>query len=141
MQDKLKEALGYALVRAFRGVNRAHNRALRPQGLSAEQAHVLLVLWLQGPMKIGELQRLLALSSATLTGAVDRMERAGLLKRVQDPKDRRAYRLEATVDAKRRTPIERALEDTEERCFSPLTKDERRRLLRLLEKVSAGLEG
>src|SRR5688572_19792290 len=95
MQDKaLKSALGYALVRAFRQVNRAHNRALKPLGISAEQAHILLVLWREGPLKVGELQKTLALSSPTLTGALDRMERSGLVRRVADPGDRRAFRIE-----------------------------------------------
>jgi len=137
----LRDALGFALVRTFRGVNRMHNRALRPLGLSAEQAHVLIVLWIEGPMKIGELQRTLALSSATLTGAVDRMERAGLVRRVPDPADRRAFRLEPVrIDARRRRAVEDTLEATEERCFSALNRAERRELMALLDKVAASLD-
>ena len=49
---RLRGSLGYALVRAFRAVNRASNRTLRPHGLSAEQAHILLVLWLEGAMRM-----------------------------------------------------------------------------------------
>jgi DNA-binding MarR family transcriptional regulator len=141
MQDnRLRDALGFALVRTFRGVNRAHNRALRPFGLSAEQAHVLIALWLEGPMKVGELQRLLALSSATLTGAIDRMEKAGLVRRVPDPDDRRAFRVEpARIEARRRRAVEDTLEETEERCFSTLTGAERRKLYELLGKIMAGL--
>src|SRR6266481_2389479 len=101
--DRLDNALGYALVRAFRHVNRAHNRALLPFELSAEQAHILLVLWLTGPMKIGDLQRSLVLSSGTLTGAIDRMEKAGLVRRVPDPDDGRAWRIETgSMNARRR---------------------------------------
>src|SRR5215469_13353449 len=96
MQDKrLQESIGYALVRAFRTVNRDTTRALAPHGLSAEQAHILLILWdAARPMKVGELQRVLALGSGTLTGALDRMEKASLLRRVPDPNDRRAFVIE-----------------------------------------------
>ena len=58
MQDnRLGDSLGYALVRLFRRVNRETGRALAPYKLSAEQAHILLVLWLDGPIKIGELAK------------------------------------------------------------------------------------
>ena len=141
MQDKrLESSLGYALVRAFRHVNRASNQALRAHGLSAEQAHILLVLWFEGPMKVGELQRVLALSSGTLTGALDRMDEAGLVRRVADPHDRRTWRVEpAPFDARRRRAIESVLEKTEEQSFSSLTGPERRELLRLLTKIADGM--
>jgi DNA-binding MarR family transcriptional regulator len=138
MQDeRLRAALGYALVRAFRRVNRAHNRALRPLGLSAEQAHILLVLWLEGPMKVGELQRTLALSSATLTGAIDRMQRSGLVRRVRDPEDGRAWILEpGGFDARQRRAVEATLVRTEDECFSALGERGRKQLLELLATVS-----
>ena len=136
MQDKLERSLGYALIRAFRAANRATNRALLPHGLSAEQAHILMALWIEGPMKVGELQRVLALGSGTLTGALDRMDRAGLVRRVADPEDGRAWRVEpASIDRRKRLAIERTLEDVEERAFSTLGKDERATLLRLLRKL------
>jgi DNA-binding MarR family transcriptional regulator len=113
---------------------------LRAHGLSAEQAHILLVLWFEGPMKVGELQRVLALSSGTLTGALDRMDEAGLVRRVADPHDRRTWRVEpAPFDARRRRAIESVLEKTEEQSFSSLTGPERRELLRLLTKIADGM--
>ena len=142
MQDnRLRDSLGYALVRAFRLVNREHGRSVAPYGLSGEQAHILLVLWLDGPKKVGELQRFLTLGSGTLTGALDRMEAAGLVRRVPDPDDRRAWRVEAVrIEARRRRAVETALETTEASCFEALTRAERTELLRLLRKLTAALE-
>jgi MarR family transcriptional regulator, organic hydroperoxide resistance regulator len=135
--DRVRRSLGYALVRAFRNVNRATSRALLPFELSSEQAHILLILWIEGPMKIGELQRLLALSSGTLTGAIDRMDKAGLVRRVPDPTDGRAYKVEPVAfDAKRRRAIETTLEGAEAQCFSRLTSRESQELFRLLQKLS-----
>lgn len=141
MQDnRLRDSLGYALVRVFRQVNREHGRAVAAHGITAEQAHVLLVLWLEGPQKVGELQRFLALSSGTLTGALDRLEAAGLVRRRPDPDDRRAFRVEpVAMAARRRHAIEAVVADTEARCFGGLRPAERARLLKLLHKVSAGL--
>lgn len=135
--DRLRSSLGYALVRAFRTVNRHSNRALAPLGLSAEQAHILLVLWLDGPLKMGELQRELALSSGTLSGAVDRMVEAGLVRRVQDRDDRRAWVVEPVpVEARKRRAIEKTLEGIEEHAFAMLRPRERRFLLAMLARIA-----
>lgn len=143
MQDdsRLRASLPHALVRLFRLVNRAHNRALKAHGLSAEQAHVLTSLWLAGPMTIGQLQRMLALSSPTLTGAIDRMEAQGLLRREPSPDDRRAVVIVPDPSAARkRKALEATLDALEADCFAALTPAERRDLLRLLHKAAAGLE-
>ena len=141
MQDEvLDEHLGHAVVRVFRLVNRACNRALAEHDLSAEQAHVLSVLWALGPMTMGDLQRTLALSSATLTGAIDRMELQELVRRVPSPADRRAFVIEPRVPARRREKIEAAVARAEQRCFAALTSSERRGLARLLSKCAADLE-
>lgn len=141
MQDeRLRASLGNALVRLFRLVNRVHNRALADHGVSAEQAHILSVLWLIGPMTMGALQRYVALSSGTLTGAIDRMETQKLVRRVPSPGDRRAVVLEPTMTTRARAKIEDALDATEARVWGGLTAAERKELLRLLDKAIADLE-
>ena len=88
-------------------------------------------------MKIGELQRTLSLGSGTLTGALDRMERASLVRRSADPNDRRSFVVEpAPFDAKRRKRIERTLEGIEQDSFAMLSARERAELFRLLTKVA-----
>lgn len=138
--DRLRASIGNALVRLFRLVNRTHNRALDALALSAEQAHILSILWVLGPMTMGQLQRHLALSSATLTGAIDRMESQQVVRRTPDPADKRAYRIEPRVPDKRRKQIEDTIEATERRCWDGLTATERKELLRLLDKAIAHLE-
>jgi DNA-binding MarR family transcriptional regulator len=135
--NRLRSSLGHALVVAFRLVNRVSNRAFLPMDLSAEQAHLLLVLWNEGPMKVGELQRILALGSGTLTGALDRMDKAGLVRRVPDASDRRAFRVEpAPCDARRQKKLEKTATDLEDEAFAALTTSERKELLRLLLKLA-----
>lgn len=138
--DRLRASLGNALVRLFRLVNRAHGRALKPHEVTTEQAHILSILWVEGPMTIGRLQRTLALSSPTLTGALDRMEAQGLVRRVPSPDDRRASLIEPRVGARHRAKIEATLDDSEARCFSALSPAERRELLRLLDKCITDLD-
>ena len=138
--DRLKTSLSNAVVRLFRLVNRVHNRNFKELGVSAEQAHVLSVLGVEGAMTIGRLQRLLALSSATLTGAIDRLEAQELVKRVPSPDDGRAFVIEPRVPPKKRAQIDAVIEDGEHSCFAALTAAERKELLRLMDKCIAGLE-
>ena len=137
--NRIRRSVGYALVRAFRRLNRVSSRAVAQFGISAEQAHIVTVLLFEGPCKIGELQRILALSSATLTGAIDRMEKAGLVRRRPDALDRRVFVVEPSkIEARRRREIIATLEEVEERSLALLSARERRELWRLLEKVAAG---
>ena len=93
------------------------------------------------PMTMGALQRQLALSSPTLTGAIDRMEAQKLVHRVPNPADGRAWLLEPEPAANRkRTKIEATLESTDDKCFATLSASERKELGRLLAKCIAGME-
>ncbi|SRR5258706_10266830 len=139
--DRLRASLPHAVVRFFRLMNREHNRAFQTLGVSAEQAHVLSLLWELGPMTIGELQRQLALSSPTLTGAIDRMEQQKLVRRVPSPTDRRAFRIEPTAPAALRREVNAVVDRVEAHCFEGLTAAERRDLLRLVTKAASALEG
>jgi DNA-binding MarR family transcriptional regulator len=138
--DRLRSSLANAVVRLFRQVNRLSNRRIREAGMSAEQAHILLILETTGPLTIGQLQKQLELSSATLTGAIDRLEAQELVRRVPSPDDRRAFLVESRLPAKKRAQIEGIVEDAEKQCFAALTATEKRELLRLLGKCIAHLE-
>lgn len=138
--DRLRASLGNAVVRLFRLVNRVHNRAIAGHGVSAEQAHILAVLWVTGPITMGQLQRQVALSSGTLTGAIDRMAAQGMVRRAPSPDDHRATVIEPRVAAKKRAQIEATIDDTEARLWSGLSAAERKELLRLMNKAIAALE-
>ena len=138
--DRLRASLPHAVVRAFRVVNRTSNRLFKPLRLSAEQAHVLSVLWMAGPLTMGALQRELSLSSPTLTGAIDRMEAQQLVHRVASPDDARAWLLEPSAGAARkRKAIDATIEQVDRTCFGALTANERKELARLLAKVCAAV--
>ena len=130
------------LGKLFRVMARTYNRALVPFEISSVQAHILATLWIEGSMTIGELQARLMLGSSTLTGAVDRMERAGLLKRTPVEGDRRAYRLmPVTWSARKAEGLMETLAKTEDEVFRGLTVAERRTLSSLLGKALAPFSG
>jgi DNA-binding MarR family transcriptional regulator len=58
-------------------------------GLSASDGQFMTLLEFQGPLSPSDLARLSGLSSGTVTGVVDRLERAGYVKRDRHPTDRR----------------------------------------------------
>ena len=92
-------------------------------------------------MTIGELQRHLALGSSTLTGAIDRMEKIALVRRVPSPTDRRATLIEPMpMDAGKREQLASVLVQTEAACFAALTESEAKLLLTLLRKAADGFE-
>jgi DNA-binding MarR family transcriptional regulator len=64
-------------------------------GLSATEFEFCDVLQREGRRSAGELAKLCGLSSGGVTGLIDRLERAGLVKRTADPKDRRKVLVEA----------------------------------------------
>ena len=140
-ERRLETSVGNELGRAFRGLNRAVSAALRPHGLSAVQGNILLTLWARGPLTIGELQKEMAFSSAALSGAIDRMERSELLRRVPVESDRRSFRVEpAPWPAARRRAVIEALVQAEDEFLAALGEGDRDRLLRLLRKVAGSRE-
>jgi DNA-binding MarR family transcriptional regulator len=55
----------------------------------------------KGRITAGDLAREAGLTTGAVTALVDRMEKAGLLRRVDDPKDRRKVWIELTTEAKK----------------------------------------
>src|SRR6185295_19572349 len=51
-----------------------------------------------GSMTAGALANLTGLTTGAITGVVDRLERAGMARRVPDPDDRRRVKLEVTPE-------------------------------------------
>ena len=141
MRDtRIRDSISNQVGKLFRHVARVHNRAVKRFELSAVQANILAILWGEGGMNIGELQAELALGSSTLTGAIDRMERAGLVRRVASAGDRRAVRIEPVAwTARKREALGDAFAATEEACYAELSASERRELIRLLDKAISSI--
>jgi len=58
-------------------------------GINATDLNCLNIVALTGHMTAGELARQTGLSSASITGVLDRLEEGGFVRRVRDPHDRR----------------------------------------------------
>ncbi|WP_394614136.1 MarR family winged helix-turn-helix transcriptional regulator [Lentzea sp. JNUCC 0626] len=74
-----------------------HARVAEKMGLSATDEKCLdLAMRAEGPVTAGRIAELSGLSTGAVTGVIDRLERAGYVRRVRDPHDRRKVLVEVT---------------------------------------------
>ncbi|WP_090055464.1 MarR family winged helix-turn-helix transcriptional regulator [Lentzea fradiae] len=75
-----------------------HAKVAAQMGLSATDEKCLdLAMRADGPVTAGKIAELSGLSTGAVTGVIDRLERAGYVRRVRDPHDRRKVLVEVTV--------------------------------------------
>lgn len=129
-----------AVVSVMRAEQIFLNRAaavLRPLGLTFARYQVLGMLRWNGPMTLGAVGHSLWITPATVTSAVDRLEKAGLSRRVAHPTDARATLVEITTKGRRL--FDRSVEELNREVFGTveLDEDERELLVRLIGKIRA----
>ncbi|MFS8100012.1 MarR family transcriptional regulator [Lentzea alba] len=74
-----------------------HTKVAEQMGLSATDEKCLdLAMRADGPLTAGRIAELSGLSTGAVTGVIDRLERAGFVRRVRDPHDRRKVLVEVT---------------------------------------------
>ncbi len=122
-----------SIIREF---TRRETHAFARGQISVPQMLILELLQRRTSCIMSELASSLAITTSAVTGLVDRMERGGLVRRVRDPKDRRAIRVEAT--ARGVTIIREVLRQKErnfQRVLDRLPAPKRRTYLQLLEDI------
>ena len=88
--------VSHALVRVARLHRMLAGALLREVGLHPGQELVMMQLWDAGPQRPADLVHALDSDTATMTRTVQRLERAGFVRRTPSPTDRRAVIVEAT---------------------------------------------
>lgn len=118
-------------------------KLVAPFRVTEAQFNVLMLLRHQsqgGSLDQTALGRMLVVNRSNVTGLVDRMERAGLVARSPDPGDRRVKRVSLTAKGRKAAEAaERPYFDRVEGVLGALGADERRGLVRKLEKLRAAL--
>jgi DNA-binding MarR family transcriptional regulator len=108
-------------------------------GLSAPAASALSVIVFGGPITLGVLAAAEQVRPPTITRLVQGLERAGLVRRARDPRDRRVQRVHATLKGRRVLLATRARRVAVlARALEHLPRDDRARLERaagILERV------
>jgi len=125
------------LVATLHGVQARLDASLEPLGLSLAKLGLLDRLVEAGaPVPLGTLAEMRACVRSNITQLVDRLEAAGLVRRVEDPDDRRLKRAELT-DAGREKHASgvRVILDVERQVFAPLPAEKRGLLLEMLRAI------
>ena len=140
--DPFDGALGFVrlLWQVNHGLQAASKQMERDLGITGPQRLVVRVLGSSPGMTPGQLARTLHLDPGTITGVVQRLRRAGLVRRAVDPHDGRRFLLALTTSGKqlvaRRTGT---IEERAEAALAALAPDEVAAAHRALAAVAAAL--
>src|SRR6478672_6532966 len=93
------ETLPFEIGETAHALRKAYDRRAVGLGVTRAQWKVLFRLTRQPGLRQIELADMLDIEPITLSRIVDRLEEAGLVERVADPADRRAWRLHVTAKA------------------------------------------
>jgi DNA-binding MarR family transcriptional regulator len=131
-----RENLGYLLAKASQRWNELLQHGFATAGfpeVKASYGSVLIPLFEEDGLRMGEIARRARLSKQTMTTMVRLCERDGLVERRPDPHDRRATRVHLTAKATRfRTKAEAVLAALEDEANTVLGPRDRRSLRRSL---------
>ncbi len=121
------------------------NRILQPFGITDAQFNVLMLLKdhaESGPITQTDLGRMLLVNRSNVTGLVDRMEQAGLIRRTPVPGDRRVNHVEMTERG--RTVLKEAHDAYYrrlEKLMGVFSGDDYECICRLLERIRSQIPG
>jgi len=93
--------LWLVIAKSYRALSLLAERSIANTGLCLTDFVALEALLHKGPLTISEIQHKVRLASGSMTAAVDRLEKLGLVVRKSSPTDRRARVVHLTVEGKR----------------------------------------
>ena len=127
----------YALVHAAQAIEDRWQEALAAVGLSTAKQGALTVLVESGePLSLSELAARLTCVRSNITQLVDRLDAEGLVRRVENPADRRSKKAAITpLGVERQSAGARALERVQRELGSALSGVDLPGLERLLNKL------
>lgn len=128
--------LWVVLSKCHRSLGLLAERSIAEAGLCLSDFMVLEALLHKGPLTITAIQEKVLLASGSMTAAVDRVEKKGLVVRKTTPTDRRARLLELTAEGRRlaKALFEKHARDLET-PMSALSEGEKQQLYTLLKKL------
>jgi MarR family 2-MHQ and catechol resistance regulon transcriptional repressor len=136
LKDITAPRLWLVIAKSYRVLSLLAEQSIANTGLCLTDFVALEALLHKGPLTISEIQEKVRLASGSMTAAVDRLERLGLVVRTSSPSDRRARVVELTVQGKRLATscFERHAKDLEA-LMSVLSEREMEQLYGSLKKL------
>ena len=130
-------ARGGAVFRAYQTSNDNFDQAIADHvGMNRTDMRCLDLIDQSSGMTAGELARAAGLTSGAVTAVVDRLEKAGMARRVADPADRRRVRIEVTPRLWELTgPLMMPFITESQAILDDYSTEELERFTRFLERV------
>lgn len=129
------------LFRATRALSRVAAAAFEPEALGESDFHVLEVLLHRGAQPVNAIGVQVSLTPGSISVAVDRLHRRGLVSRVEDPADRRSRIVDLTEAGRELiVPVLRRHQETIAELVGVLSPEERVQLEALLKKLGKHAE-
>ena len=136
---------GFIIAKIHQAAGRLFAKKLKHYNLEAinpAQGRILFVLWEQDGISIQELAKRTSLGKSTLTSMLDRLEKAGHLKRMPTKEDRRKIIISLTAkDKKMRDIYTRVSEEMTVLFYRGFTAEEIERFEGNLKRIYDNLSG
>jgi DNA-binding MarR family transcriptional regulator len=104
-KSELVDELTYEVRASQVAVDLMDDAASKALGINRTDARCLDVIDREGPVPAGRLAVASGLTTAAVTAVIDRLERAGYARRVDDPNDRRRVLVETTPLLRERAAV------------------------------------
>ena len=128
--------LWLVIAKSYRALSLLAEQSIANTGLCLTDFAALESLLHKGPLMITEIQEKVRLASGSMTAAIDRLEKLGLVVRKSSPSDRRARVVELTAKGKRlaSSSFDRHAKDLDA-LMSALSEEEKEQIYRPLKKL------
>jgi MarR family transcriptional regulator, organic hydroperoxide resistance regulator len=134
------ESIGYQIRATHRSLQRLLQLKIEPHGVTLGMWYFLRALWHEDGLNQRELSRRVGTMEPTTMSAILNMERKGLVRRVQNRKDRRKWHVHLTPRGRalkaKLIPLARQVVDS---AVQGLSRKEVRQLLEALAEVQRNL--
>ena len=124
------------LWKAAKAVEKVDKTSIAQTGLGLSDFAIMEALLHKGPLPINQIGEKVLLTSGSMTAAINRLEKVGLVKRVQDHSDGRYFYVHLTKPG--RKVIKEAYRNHQlnlEKIAEILTNEERKEMFMILKKI------
>ena len=131
--DLVAFSLVFTLVRAADRITYELDAAQRPMGWTWPGFRVLFWIWLLGPLEPRRIAALVSASRASISSALNTLERDGFVVRSRDSRDRRLVTVELTARGREQIlEAFKAVNSRERAWLAPFSAEEQESLAKLL---------
>jgi DNA-binding MarR family transcriptional regulator len=136
----LNDSVGWLLNNAARLSARRLSTKLAGYNVTPPQWGVLVALWEQDSLSLSELAKRSFFDGPTMTGIVDRLEKAGLVERRRDNADRRVISVYLTDEGRRlQAQIPSLSEQANREALAGIPDDEAAAFIATIRRIIANL--